>query len=336
MKFLKWLLIVLIVLAGLILIVPIFLPSEAVITVKTEIALEPELIFQNLAQYSDRDKWDPWLTSEPEAKVTIVPNPMYVGSTYEWEGEKIGVGKMRIDSVSYPSYIQSSIWFGGNPEPSTVQWDLLKGGEGTEVSWTFISEGAYPFGRLMLLFMNAPLKSAFETGLTNLKKYLDENPPILYKLSKISIEKSYPTNALVVAVEGNMEEIGQAMMIWYPALYEEMGKQGLTPNGPAFAQYLDYDDATGFSHALLGVPVDKKGIASGDINPKFYDAVEAVAATHIGKYDYFKDTYDALDKYVTENNFEVRGDAFEVYLKTMMESQNPMEWRTMVAFPLKK
>jgi effector-binding domain-containing protein len=336
MKALKWVVIVLVVLAGLILIIPIFLPSQAKFASEISINLSQEQIFQSVALYTNRDQWDPWLSMEPDAKVTISPNSEYVGSTYKWEGDKIGSGKMQVDSINYPDYIRSNIWFGDMPDPSVVEWNFNDNGNGTDIEWSFNSEGSYPFGRIMLLFMKKPMNEAFTSGLANLKSYLEENPPVLYELSEIKIRKSDPTNAMILPVEGNMEEIGAQMMNGYTELYTEITKQGLRVTGPFFAQYLDYDKETGFSHALLGVPVDKKGVKSGEMKPEFYDAAEAVSAIHYGKYEYFKESYEALESYVMENDIKVSGGAFEIYLKTMMESKNPMEWQTLIAFPIKK
>jgi hypothetical protein len=105
MNFLKVLLIILLVIAGLLLVIPAFLPGEATVSAQTEIALSQELVFHQTARYADRAEWDPWLSMEPDAKVTIRSQPRYVGSTYAWEGDQIGTGKMRVDSVHYPDYM---------------------------------------------------------------------------------------------------------------------------------------------------------------------------------------------------------------------------------------
>lgn len=335
MKFLKWLLIVLVILAGLILIVPVFMPSSATVSAETEIELDPWLVFNNVALYTDRSEWDPWLNTEPSAKHTIVPAEGYVGSTYQWEGEKIGNGKMQVDSISSPGYIRSLIWFGDSPEPSVIEWIFKKSGGHTHVTWKFTSEGSYPFGRYMLLFMKGPLSSSFESGLSSLKKYLEENPPVMYRLSEIKIEESYETDAMVVAVEGTIEEIGAAMQSVFPRLYQEVSNQGLNPNGPPFAHYLDFDEETATSHVLLGAPVDRPGKAVADIKPRFYPRIRAVVATHQGDYQYFNESYAVLDDYIKENGLEVTGEAFELYMTTMMDSTDPMDWETRIAFPLK-
>lgn len=177
MKFLKVLLIIILVIAGLILIIPVFLPGQTTVSTSTSIALSPERVFQQTARFSNRAAWDPWLKMEPDAEVTINSKPGYVGSTYSWEGEKIGNGKMRVDSVQLPDYISSSIWFGESSEPSHVEWLFEDRGDSTRVTWQFSAEGSYPFGRFMLLLMKGPLESSFTSGLADYKAFLEANPP---------------------------------------------------------------------------------------------------------------------------------------------------------------
>jgi effector-binding domain-containing protein len=77
-------------------------------------------------------------------------------------------------------------------------------------------------------------------------------------------------------------------------------------------------------------------VTSGDIKPKYYEEIEAVTATHYGEYNYFNESYETISRYIEENSLKVTGEAFEVYLKTMMDSNNPMDWETIIAFPLMK
>lgn len=336
MKLLKGILIVLIVIAGLILLIPLFLPAVSTVRAEQEIALTPELIFQNVSLYTDRDKWDPWLTMEPDAKVSITPNAAYVGSVYTWNGDKIGSGKMKVDSVHIPDYIGSSIWFGPDPRPSHVQWMFEESDEGTKVTWQFTSDNSYPFGRLMMVFMKGMLKSSFDSGLENLKSYLEENPPKLYKTGELKIRESPGTNAMILPLKGTMEEISNQMEAGFPKLMNEIQAQGLSVTGPPFTHYLDYDESTGYSHALLAFPVNKKGISSGEMKPKVYEPDEAITAMHYGKYEYLNETYDSLAAYVAVHNIDVTGEAYEIYLKSMNDTKNPMEWQTLVAFTIKK
>ncbi|MFC2090204.1 GyrI-like domain-containing protein [Bacteroidota bacterium] len=335
MKFLKWFSIILGALIGLFLIVALFLPSEATLSAEQEIGISQGQVFHNVAKFKDRQKWDPWLTMDPDAAVTISPAAKYVGSSYEWNGEIIGKGKMEVRYANYPDRIESKIWFGESPLPSDVSWDIKESGNNTKVTWTFSSTGSYPFGRYMLLMMKGALLTSFETGLEQLKVYLEEHPPVLYELSPISIDKSYDTWTMVYPARVNVTDMGDLMMTAFPAIMQAIQSQGLELNGPSFVHYTDHDPETSMSNVFIAFPVSTEGKPEGVIKPKFYKTIEAVTATHTGQYDYFQESYAAMQSYITEKNIEVTGEAFEVYLTTMMDSQNPMEWKTMIAFPLK-
>lgn len=201
MKFLKWLLIIMLILAVLVLIIPLFLPSNISITAEEKVNVSPAQVFHATASFSNRKKWDPWLTMEPGAEVTIVSEPDYVGSVYTWKGEKIGTGRMEVDSVVFGKYIASNIWFGEETEPSRVTWELEEDGEGTKITWTFRSKAGYPFGRLMLTLMQGQMKSSFEEGLQLLKKELEANPPELQKTPEIGQSRMAPVYAPVATAE---------------------------------------------------------------------------------------------------------------------------------------
>ncbi len=181
MKVLKVILIVLVVLAGLVLIVPAFLPATTTLSAEIEIAVGPDEVFHSAALYSNRDQWDPWLKMDPEAKVNINPMEAYVGSTYKWAGDEIGSGTIKVEKVVYGKKILSSIWFGEDPDSSIVEWHLKKTDVGTHVSWNFIADGKYPFGRLMLMMMSGGMTSSLESGLADMKTLLEADPPKLFK-----------------------------------------------------------------------------------------------------------------------------------------------------------
>jgi hypothetical protein len=92
MKFLRWLLYIVVVLLALLLVVPLFLPSTVEVSAEKEVAVFPGQVFQNAATFTDRNAWDPWLATEPDAEYSIETKPGYVGSTYAWNGKKIKTG----------------------------------------------------------------------------------------------------------------------------------------------------------------------------------------------------------------------------------------------------
>lgn len=335
MKIFRVLFFILLGIIGLILVIPFFLPSSITVSSRQQVAAVPAQVFVNSAHYVDRDNWDPWLTMESDAEVVIKPVEGYMGSSYSWTGEEIGSGSMVVDSVHFPNYIASSIYFGASPNPALVEWIIAPEDDGSLVTWQFTNKGGYPFGRLINQMIKGNLQKSFDEGLAAYKSYLEENPPKMFRMDSIAIDTFAATNAMVIPVEGTMEEITGKFSVKYQQLFQEMGKQGIVPMGAPFAHYMEFDPLTTYSRALLGAPVDDPGKPQGEVSPSYYPAMVVLAGLHIGEYEGLSDSYTKLTDYAKQNDIAVTGEAFEIYLKGMMASENPMDWETLILFPIK-
>lgn len=335
MKALKIILILIGILVAAILIVPLFTPATAEVSAEIDIALQPLQIFQAVASFENREVWDPWVTQDSTTKVTIDSKPGYVGSTYRWDGEKLGSGKMEVISVKEPVYIESSLWFGDVPEPALVEWTFTAANGGTHVIWTFSQDTKYPIGRLGMMFGKVFLKQSFESGLSNLKTYLESLDWPLSSLGPISIETQPAMLTMLAGEAGTMEDMGQKLGELYGTVYNEIEKQGLQVSGPAFVHYLDFDEATGRSNYLAGFQVGARGTSAGVVKAKSYPEMQMIQAMHTGPYEDFVASYELMDAYIKENGLEIAGDAFEFYVTGMMTEPDQSKWQTLIAFPLK-
>ncbi len=335
MKALKVVLIIVGVLVAAMLIVPLFTPATAEVSAEIEIALEPSQIFPLVASYSNRDVWDPWVAKDSTTVVTIESQPGYVGSTYTWEGEELGSGKMEVISVVENKHIESSLWFGDVDSPSLVEWTFESVESGTHVVWSFTQETTYPIGRLGMIFGKMFLKQSFETGLISLKEFMEANPPSVGFLGPITIETQPVMIAMVARGSGTMETIGQDLRRLYGMIMMEVENQQLDMAGAPFVHYLDYDEATGFSNYLAGIPVAKTGKISGEVGPLSYDEMKVVQAMHTGPYEEFVISYGQLDTYIKSNALDVTGEGFEFYLNDPVSEPDASKLQTIIAFPLR-
>jgi AraC family transcriptional regulator len=320
------------------LIVPLFSPATAEVSAETTIALEPDEIFPTVASFNSRHEWDPWYSQDSTADVRYGPKYGYVGSTYDWDGQKIGEGRMEVISVKENEYIESSLWFGDVDTPSLVEWHFEAVDGGTKVVWSFSQETTYPIGRLGMIFGKIFLKQSFELGLTNLKELMETNPPapwVLSTLSPIAVETMPAMITLVADGAGTMETIGEQLGELYGVLFAEAGKQQLEITGAAFVHYLDYDESTGFSNYRAGVKVSEMGKDAGQVKAVAYPEAEVVQAMHTGPYEEFMSSYEQLGAYIADNGLEVTGEGFEHYQVGMQEESDPALWQTLIAFPLK-
>ena len=335
MKALKVILIIVGLLVAAILIVPLFTPSPAEVSVETTIALEPSDLFPNVASFVGRELWDPWLAQDSTADAKIGPKPDYVGSTYSWKGEKVGTGRMEVISVKENEYIESNLWFGNVETPSLVEWTFEPVDGGTRVVWSFSQETTYPIGRLAMMFGKGFLKRSFELGLANLKDLLESMPEKSSALGAISIEPMPAMLVLVADGAGTMETIGEQLGELYGLLYTEAGKQQLDIAGAPFVHYLDFDESTGFSNYRAGIIVNKTGSDAGKVKAVSYPEMKVVQAMHTGPYEEFTLSYGKMDSYIRDNGLDVTGEAFEFYVIGMMTESDNTKWETLIAFPLK-
>jgi effector-binding domain-containing protein/uncharacterized protein YndB with AHSA1/START domain len=335
MKALKIILIIVGILVAAMLIVPLFVPATAEVSAGTEIALKPSQIFPAIASFDHREEWDPWVTMDSTATVDIQPAPGYVGSTYRWEGQMIGTGRMEVQSVVENEYIESFLWFGDTKNPAAVEWTFEPADKGTRVTWSYAQETTYPFGRLRMLIGKAFLKKSFENGLKNLKTYLEENPPPLSYLGEITVETREPVTAMTVKGGGIVDSLGQELGKLFGMIVGEIQKQQLQMTGPPFVLYLDFDQETGHINYVAGIPVAEAGKKAGEVEPVMYDEMKVVQAIHTGPYEEFMNSYKKMDDYIKANGLETTGEVLEIYLTDPSSGLDPSEWKTIIAYPLK-
>jgi effector-binding domain-containing protein len=335
MKVLRVILIIVAVLLAAIMIVPLFSPATAEVSAETTIELEASMIFPSVASFRDRTLWDPWLTQDSTAEATIEARAGYVGSTYAWEGEAVGSGRMEVISVRENEYIESHLWFGEVEEPASVTWTFESVDEGTRIVWAFSQETAYPIGRLGMMFGKIFLKQSFELGLANLKGLMESMDPVAGSTGAISVATLPGMNVLLADGAGTMEEMAAQLPELYGLLYETAAEQGLQVIGVPFVNYLDYDEETGYSNFRAGIEVNGMGSDAGNIKAGAYAEMEALQCIHSGPYESLTESYDALSAYMQEHQVPVAGNAIEYYQVGAMSESDPGLWKTLIAFPLK-
>jgi effector-binding domain-containing protein len=287
-----------------------------------------------VASFQERELWDPWVASDSTCKVQIASKTGYVGSTYAWDGEKLGTGRMEVINVKENQEISSHLWFGKMEEPARVTWEFTPGEGETHVVWTYSQETSYPVERLGMIIGKGFLKKSLDEGLANLKAFLEAKPEKRSSLGPITVELQQPISAMVAKGAGTMETIGQQLGNLYGKIMTEIGRQNLQMAGAPFVHYLDFDESTGHSNYVAGFPVVKTGEKSGEVYPATFEKMEVVQAMHTGPYQEFPLSYDLMGSYIQSNSLEITGEAFEFYLTDPGQEPDDSKWQTLIAFPL--
>lgn len=175
MKFLKILLIFIAVIMAILFIGGMFLPNTYSVTRSRVINAPQNIVFNNVADFNNFLKWNPWTKMEPSAKVTITGTPAQPGHLWEWNGKETGNGKMQITSVNPYQSIDYKLTF-IKPFESEAhnQFSFTPVLGGTKVIWTMDGKGNGIFEKWMFLNMDNMMDKDFTNGLNSLKE-LSEN-----------------------------------------------------------------------------------------------------------------------------------------------------------------
>src|SRR5688572_21432231 len=99
MKFLRILLVAVLLLAALFFIGAHFLPDSYNVSRTTTIKASDSLVYKNVVDFHNFLKWNPWSRMEPNAAVNITGEAGSPGHYYEWSGKELGKGHMKLLEV---------------------------------------------------------------------------------------------------------------------------------------------------------------------------------------------------------------------------------------------
>jgi hypothetical protein len=130
-----------------------------------------EKIFPFIIDFRNWVDWSPWEKMEPELKRSFDGAASGQGSVYEWEGQKVGKGRMEIAKISPPTNILINLDFLKPFEAHNIAEFILEpNGNSTTVTWAMYGPNPYIAKVIHIFFsMDSMVGKQFETGLANLR-----------------------------------------------------------------------------------------------------------------------------------------------------------------------
>lgn len=175
MTWIKRILGALIVIILLLVGVSYLLPGKAEVSRTVTIAAPPQAIFPYVNSMQETEKWSPWLSRDPETKLTYDGPASGVGNTLTWASDhpQVGSGTQEIIESIENRAVRTALDF-GPMGTATAQFTLDPAGDETTVTWGFESAlGLNPMLRWMGLKMDKWVGGDYERGLTNLKTLVE-------------------------------------------------------------------------------------------------------------------------------------------------------------------
>lgn len=176
MKLIKRLLIFTGVCAAIFFIGGRLLPDTYVVSRSTVIEAPDSVVFNNVVNFNNFLKWNPWTRIEPNAPVAITGRAAAPGHLYRWNGKEVGKGRMQIQEVKPYSAADFQLTF---EEPFTSEaqnhFSFEKAEQGTKVTWTMQGQSDSSIDRWMYLTMDNMIGKDFDSGLEYLKELSEKS-----------------------------------------------------------------------------------------------------------------------------------------------------------------
>lgn len=331
MKVLKIVIIILVVIVGIILIPPLFMPSQLNIEKSRVLKAQPEVIWDQVNCLENWEHWDVWhqdsnMTGHYEGPTCGVG----AKNIWTYKNTEDGGSQTILDSREN-EYLKTFLDF---QKMGTAESEMFleKTPEGTKVTWTLVSDAPYPIIRWVNALMVAPgVSKSYETGLANLDEYTkDMKLQPRYSTSEIITKEVSSMDAVAIRVVATMDEMGNAMGEAYGKLMPLVGDKMA---GPPFAIWYKWEgEEFEFDNCI---PVRGAVPVSGDVRSIKSYAGKVVSVTHTGAYETTYYSWEAIGEYMTTNNLESNGDPYEVYLTDPGQEPDQSKWITELFWPIK-
>lgn len=297
-----------------------------------EIAAPPEKVFAVVSDLGAWRPWNPWLITEPDAKVEVRGDH----KQYSWRGKRTGAGEMRVVAEDDGRRVDLALTF-FKPFKSHAQVSLFvePRGAGSRVRWTM--ESRLPvFMAFFAGAMRTMIGMDYDRGLAMLKDLL-ECGAIPSKVEQTGVETSPGCRYVGITSRCATGEIGPTMTRDFAKLERWRAEFGVELVGEPFAVYRKWNLSKGQAAFTSGLPVARspselpEGFESGEL-----PSLRTYVLTHVGAYRHLGNAWSTGMQMVRGKELMTsrKHPPFERYLDSP-KSVDEKELRVAIHFPVK-
>ena len=176
MKILKWLLISVLVLAGVLLLGGMLLSPKFSVSRSVSINAPAAKIYPLVADPRAWKAWSVWNRRDPLMEVTYAGAASGAGAVWAWHSQSQGDGKMSFTAADADRQVAYDLYFPDFGTTSSGALTFNAEGPATRVTWTMNGDmGSNPLYHWMALFTDRMVGKDFEAGLANLKAVVEKS-----------------------------------------------------------------------------------------------------------------------------------------------------------------
>ena len=328
MKALKIVGIVILFLVAIVLIVPLFMAEQVLVTSSIDVEAKPAKVFKQVNNFKNWAHWSPF--EKDSTIVNTYEGPSSgVGTIRHWTGETAGSGTMTLLESTPFTFIKNKLDFG--PDGGGIgEWIFTETEDGCSVSWNItVSELSYPFGKLFSPLIGTMLTPMLNSGLKALKTHVETDAT----MPDISIIDTDLITTLAIYDSTKIAGIGDLLESNYGSLMQYIHKSGDAISGAPIAVYHNWDPE-GYIRISAAIPIHGKAKGKGNIEGFNIEAGRAVYLQHFGGYNTAASHY-IIDDFIKEHNLSTKDFIWEAYITDPETEPDSTKWQTDIYYPLK-
>jgi effector-binding domain-containing protein len=341
MKFLKYLLLFIVVLIGGVVIYTSFQPSEYDVSRSKIIKAPIDIAFNTVNELKTWEKWGPWHDEDTTIVVTYGDKTVGLGASNTWTS-KDGPGSMETVKVVPNKLIEQKMQM-GEAEPSEILWHFETTDKGTKVTWQMRDDNPQYIFKLIASLMGGWdkfLGTMQEKGLDNLEEVVKEEEKLAnsFKITPVVV-KEFSEQTFI----GYYHKTTTAMEELTKLFQTDMPKAGMhaMQNGLQYgdftpaAVYKVWDMENNVAEFYIGLLLNKEVKLAEGMSKITLPKGEVATATKFGNYgNGDQEVHNSLLKYVKDNNREVIYPIWETYVNDPM-TVKPQDIQTNYFYALK-
>jgi effector-binding domain-containing protein len=354
MRFLKITSIIIVVLIAAFFIIAAFLPAKFHVGQSVVIDRPVEYPFNMVNTLINWEKWSPFSQNDSSLVNSYTGPASGVGSVMSWSSKKQGSGTMKIsESVPFEKIITKLDF--GEQGTSTAYFGFEEKDGKTTVFWGMDAVTGYPVERVVYALMKSSIEKVFNKGLQNLKSVCESIP---YKFEKTGMLSSVPllkdgnpgkpgkspvlyalklngVFAAVIKDSCTSSEMAKVMEKDYRELMNYIFQNHSENSGKPATLWYSYDEETTFGVFETAIPVGEMSNGIGNIKVRKIQPNKVIAGLHTGPYENTMYMYQAIMKYLKDNNLQEAGGPVEIYLNNPSTEPDPEKRETVIMFQVK-
>lgn len=176
LKFIKWVLILIVGLAAILFVGGYFLSPTFTVTRSATINAPADKVYALIADPREWKKWSAWNQRDPAMEIIYSGPPSGAGAKWAWKSKSQGDGEMTFTKTEIGRTLDYALYFPDFKTTSTGGFVLTPEGNATKVAWTMNGNmGSNPLFRWFALNADNMVGKDFAEGLANLKTLAEKS-----------------------------------------------------------------------------------------------------------------------------------------------------------------